>query len=1114
MLKTLVTLVTLFFRKKVNELFKNVLEEVYGVQCFIRRYERQTLRGSVHLHACASIKGMPPNETFELAFSDLPKTIVSRTDRSRYDNVWAARKAVLAAVDNLLPGFSECHPSNDPSEWPPPEGSKTTKETHNALRMDFTDAAASNVTNDFFKNLDKDLSDLVNRLQLHNHTPKYCSRKRKRKSNGRRTDERECRFGYTKPPMGFEYVYSKDDDGNEYISDVIKDPDYEAEFQNNPKTQLLFPRNHGRVVGHLQPVLQAWRANVDFALCPSYSKLLSYILKYALKPELQTESLLQIMKAFAETTEPDRENVVKIFQRTLMRTIFRAQFSKQQAADILMGEKQVEMSHFFRTVNVNGSVPLTQGDEEYFTHSKRRRTRKFPNFFEAYQMRNSDPNFVLAVKQYESGLRQDEIHPNHVSLYEFVMSYEINWKKIDLSKKKHYVPHFLPVFNYIPKKHHTRYNAWCEHMLTIFKPGKVENILQNETGQNFELHSDALSNFVHTDLCPRYLKQEFAKAQIYDHTDGDDDDDIDELFDVPDEIDHDATDELVLFEPLGQPQMNEIESLFELATDWEDCRTIFSEAQLQDMEDWISKVKATEPPAPEIEYLNPNQLSKDQFRVFALCIDNVLEYLDCRRRNSTIFPSGRLIHVCGQAGSGKTRTIKTILSHVHQDIVRHNMELDARNVIKLIAPTGTAAFIISGQTVHSLFQIYPKAPFLPLSGPALLKLQDEFRDTSLVIIDEKSMLGKVMLGKIDNRLRQAKSMFADCPFGNLSVLLVGDFGQLPPVMAAPLYGNGGTCGLACEGERLYKQFSYTVNFEINFRVNKEESGYQQYLQRHRNGRVTESDYTMLEERQWHNISLEEQRSFKNALRIFAYRKPMQEYNYRQIIELGKPIAKLTSKSHGSRDASTVGPDEACGLERVLYIAEGAKVMLTTNLWTEAGLTNGVIGTVEKLIYLENQLPDLPDYMLVRFNDYVGPSLDNIPGLVCLSKTKKDWVQKSVQCSREQFPVTLAFAITIHKAQGKTVNQAVVDIGSFESSPGLSYVGCSRTRSIKGLLLDPLYNFAPRYSGIGKQPLFQKRLQEDRRLEVLAIKTACAPAVKAIVNRTRLAINSPTQLPAV
>ena len=146
--------------------------------------------------------------------------------------------------------------------------------------------------------------------------------------------------------------------------------------------------------------------------------------------------------------------------------------------------------------------------------------------------------------------------------------------------------------------------------------------------------------------------------------------------------------------------------------------------------------------------------------------------------------------------------------------------------------------------------------------------------------------------------------------------------------------------------------------------------------------------------------------------------------------MDKPIFLVSAINIGKLALSSPS-DEAGGLLNALYLSEGARVILTRNLWTAKGLTNGSMGTVVGLLYgsEENFKSNVPTTVLVQFDNYIGPSfLSHIERVVPIEPVTARWTKKSSSCSRTQVPLQLAFAITIHKSQGLTLDRVLIDIG--------------------------------------------------------------------------------------
>ena len=121
-----------------------------------------------------------------------------------------------------------------------------------------------------------------------------------------------------------------------------------------------------------------------------------------------------------------------------------------------------------------------------------------------------------------------------------------------------------------------------------------------------------------------------------------------------------------------------------------------------------------------------------------------------------------------------------------------------------------------------------------------------------------------------------------------------------------------------------------------------------------------------------------------------------------------------------------------GLEAVLYTCKGARVMLTTNLWPSVGLCNGTTGIVVDIIYAANRHPpDLPIAVIVKFDHYTGPSISAIPNCVPIPPITASVNACNSLHERQQIPDRLAWALTIHKSQGLTLENAWVNVAKKE-----------------------------------------------------------------------------------
>lgn len=126
------------------------------------------------------------------------------------------------------------------------------------------------------------------------------------------------------------------------------------------------------------------------------------------------------------------------------------------------------------------------------------------------------------------------------------------------------------------------------------------------------------------------------------------------------------------------------------------------------------------------------------------------------------------------SGTASTGTGKSFLINCLKGLLQ--------TIVRIAAPTGVAAFNVQGYTLHSLLHLPTKGEFKNLEGEQLQQLQDSLAGVKYIIIDEMSMVGRKLFGQVDSRLRQAFPHSADVVLGGCSVLLFGDFGQLPPVV--------------------------------------------------------------------------------------------------------------------------------------------------------------------------------------------------------------------------------------------------------------------------------------------------------------------------------------------
>ena len=390
--------------------------------------------------------------------------------------------------------------------------------------------------------------------------------------------------------------------------------------------------------------------------------------------------------------------------------------------------------------------------------------------------------------------------------------------------------------------------------------------------------------------------------------------------------------------------------------------------------------------------------------------------------------------ISGTAGTGKSYLINCL-------------RLLLQDKVRVAVPTGVAAFNVDGHTLHSLLSLPTKGEYKDLNEEHLQQMQQQPAGMDYLIIDEMSMVDRKIFGQVDKDLRQVFPHRADQLLGGCSCLLFGDFGQLPPVMDLPLYTRVSRTHLSDLGSTAYQMFDHAVILEQLMHQSGQDPNQILFRNNLRNGEVTTEDWAHLTKQTSAHII-----PFSLVLYLHPTIEVDVEHNVSKLHANGQPIAYI-KVIHTGPNASKASCDDAFGLEAIICIAHDVRVMLTSNLWTEVGLVNGAMGTIEAICYQNGKAPpDLLISVTVKFDTYTGPTL--VDGTIPIVPIRRTWTTAGARCSRLQLPLKLAWAITIHRAQGLTLDKVVIDVGKKEFSSGLTFVACSCVRRLADLLFDP------------------------------------------------------------
>ena len=412
--------------------------------------------------------------------------------------------------------------------------------------------------------------------------------------------------------------------------------------------------------------------------------------------------------------------------------------------------------------------------------------------------------------------------------------------------------------------------------------------------------------------------------------------------------------------------------------------------------------------------------------------------------------------VSGVRGTGKSFLIEAIRGLVASIWPDHDL------TYAITAPTGLAAFNVGGVTVHRLFQLPIEhegrtAGYWSLSKDSQKTLKTTLRHVKVFIVDEVSMVSSLNLAYLHLRLEELFG--SDEWFGGKNILFVGDILQLQPVNGNPVFETISqkslTLRLGCAASiNIWRDSVVYDELTINERQ-KSDKGFSLLLDCVRRGFPTDDTLSTLKQRVIQVSVVDKLNELKQAgqtpVCLFPTRKQCDDLNSQMLkclpskvieiectddIDQTSTTRKWTKKATDQLANLNHDCNMTAGLESKLHLAVGARVMLRRNIDTKVGLVNGAIGTVKNIALTA---------VTVKF-DHIEKAYD-------VQKVKSRFmVLKNFYVYRKQFPLILAYAVTIHKCQGLSLDCAIVDLSDKVFGAGMAYVAMSRVRSLSGLHL--------------------------------------------------------------
>ncbi|WP_317472565.1 helix-turn-helix domain-containing protein [Bacteroides hominis] len=393
--------------------------------------------------------------------------------------------------------------------------------------------------------------------------------------------------------------------------------------------------------------------------------------------------------------------------------------------------------------------------------------------------------------------------------------------------------------------------------------------------------------------------------------------------------------------------------------------------------------------------------------------------------------TGTHLFLTGKAGTGKTTFLRRL------------KELTPKRMV-VVAPTGIAAINAGGVTIHSFFQLN-FAPYIPES--TFNSAQQSFhkfgkekiniiRSMDLLVIDEISMVRADQLDAVDSVLRRYRDRSK--PFGGVQLLMIGDLQQLAPVVKEEdwnlLTSYYDTAFFF--GSHSLKETEY-ITIELKKVYRQSDTAFVGLLNKIRD---KEADESVLEELNKRYLPEFRPREEEGYIRLTTHNYQAQQYNDRQLLSLSGRAFSFQARVEGTF------PESAYPADEMLTVKEGAQIMFIKNDSSgEHRYYNGMIGLVTAVG---------KDGIRVKGNgesqDFLLETEEWTNSKYSLNPQTKE-ITEEVEGTFRQYPIRLAWAITIHKSQGLTFERAIIDANA-SFAHGQVYVALSRCKSLQGLVL--------------------------------------------------------------
>lgn len=398
------------------------------------------------------------------------------------------------------------------------------------------------------------------------------------------------------------------------------------------------------------------------------------------------------------------------------------------------------------------------------------------------------------------------------------------------------------------------------------------------------------------------------------------------------------------------------------------------------------------------------------------------EFQDCiesmEKTNLNLF-------ITGKAGTGKSTLIEYFRNTTKKKTV-------------VLAPTGLAAINVKGQTIHSFFHLPPR--FLDPNSRPQLSNSRIYRDLDVILIDEISMVRADLFDGLDRFLR-LNGKDRNLPFGGVQIIVVGDLYQLPPIVTreeihifnefyeSPYFFSSNA----------YATASFSV-IELSHIFRQKDEKYISLLNKIRIGEVNAYDLELINDRL---VTHDYEKVRREFITLATTNSVVNAINDSELTKIDQPLFTYNATIEGDFPTE----DRALPVELELKLKKGARVIFIKNdkgrRWVNG--TSGVIHAIDK------------DTITVRldeegFHKTVTVPIEEWENIKYEYDKDQQSIIPVVLGKLKQYPLKLAWAITIHKSQGMTFNKANIDFSKSPFTHGQTYVALSRCRTLEGMVV--------------------------------------------------------------